>query len=290
MKRDNRPFESLLGLNSRNLDFVYRYNPRHFFPQVDDKIRSKEILVNRGIPVPETLGICDSFVTLDSTMEIIEDLGTFVMKPSKGRAGGGILLLTKESPGLWRTPSGKSVRRSGIESHIGEILFGVYSFGGTDDRLLIEKLIIPDGFFRDIYPNGVADIRIILFKDTPVMAMARIPTSHSEGKANLHQGAIGVGIDIVKGLFTTAALKGRPIEKHPDTHIHLPGKRIPRWEDVIRIAIEASQSINLGYLGIDVVLDEHEGPLILELNARPGLEIQSVNRKGLGEELLRVKA
>ncbi|MDF1569652.1 MAG: sugar-transfer associated ATP-grasp domain-containing protein [Spirochaetaceae bacterium] len=290
MKRNPRLFESLLGLNARNLDYVYPHNPRRYFPQVDDKIKSKEILLNNGIPVPETLGICDSFVTLESTMETIDKLDTFVMKPSKGRAGGGILLLTKESPGMWRTPSGKPKRRSDIETHIGEILFGVYSFGGSDDRVLMEKLIVPDEFFREIYRGGVADIRVILFRNRPVMAMARIPTSRSEGKANLHQGAVGIGIDIQDGVFTTAALKGRVIEVHPDTQIPLPGRIIPSWKDVVRIATEASRSVDLGYLGVDVVLDEHEGPLILELNARPGLEIQSVNRKGLSDELIRVKS
>ena len=43
----------------------------------------------------------------------------------------------------------------------------------------------------------------------------------------------------------------------------------------------------LGYQGVDIVLDKDMGPLILELNARPGLNIQIANRAGL---LLRLEA
>jgi hypothetical protein len=37
----------------------------------------------------------------------------------------------------------------------------------------------------------------------------------------------------------------------------------------------------LGYIGVDVVLDANHGPLLLELNARPGLAIQIANFQGL---------
>ena len=40
-------------------------------------------------------------------------------------------------------------------------------------------------------------------------------------------------------------------------------------------------SFKLGYIGVDFVVDPILGPLILELNARPGLNIQLANREGL---------
>ena len=285
---DNQAFKGLLGLNERNLDWVYRYNPRENFPQVDDKIRTKEILCSGGIPVPETLLVVDSFMHLDASLEDLRTFSEFVIKPSRGRAGGGILLLKKTGPDVWTVPSGAECSLSEIEIHIGEILFGVYSFGGTDDRALIEKKIVPDLFFREIYSGGVADIRVILFKGRPVMAMARIPTAVSDGKANLHQGAIGVGVDLETGVLTSGAQRGRMITRHPDTDTELQGRVIPGWSDVLKISIGAAALVDLEYLGVDIVLDEHEGPLILELNARPGLEIQTVNGKLLGSELGRL--
>jgi len=44
-------------------------------------------------------------------------------------------------------------------------------------------------------------------------------------------------------------------------------------------------SVGLGYLGVDLVINKNDGPLLLELNARPGLQIQIANRKGLLERL-----
>jgi len=40
------------------------------------------------------------------------------------------------------------------------------------------------------------------------MAMLRLPTKESGGKANLQQGAIGLGIDMASGV-TTSAVQGR---------------------------------------------------------------------------------
>jgi len=41
----------------------------------------------------------------------------------------------------------------------------------------------------------------------------------------------------------------------------------------------------LGYLGVDIVLDKAYGPMLLELNARPGLAIQVANQAGLRQRL-----
>jgi glutathione synthase/RimK-type ligase-like ATP-grasp enzyme len=46
----------------------------------------------------------------------------------------------------------------------------------------------------------------------------------------------------------------------------------------------------LGYVGVDFVLDRNQGPLILELNARPGLAIQMANGNGLHHRLRKVQA
>jgi len=43
---------------------------------------------------------------------------------------------------------------------------------------------------------GLPDIRVIAYNMVPVMAMMRIPTKESGGKANIHGGACAVGIDI----------------------------------------------------------------------------------------------
>lgn len=47
--------------------------------------------------------------------------------------------------------------------------------------------------------------------------------------------------------------------------------------------------MGLGYIGVDIVLDRDLGPLVLELNARPGLSIQLANKIGLLPRLQRIE-
>ncbi|MCA1480890.1 sugar-transfer associated ATP-grasp domain-containing protein, partial [Bradyrhizobium sp. NBAIM08] len=58
---------------------------------------------------------------------------------------------------------------------------------------------------------------------------------------------------------------------------------------LLLIAARASEMSGLGYVGVDLVLDKFLGPLILELNARPGLAIQIANGNGLLHRLKKVE-
>ena len=51
------------------------------------------------------------------------------------------------------------------------------------------------------------------------------------------------------------------------------------------IAYNCARAIPLGYIGIDICIDQALGPLVLEVNGRPGLEIQNVQQEGLLNEL-----
>jgi alpha-L-glutamate ligase-like protein len=274
---DHDAVDQLLGINERNLHWVFAHNKRKFFPLVDDKITTKRILTDAGLPVPETLEIVDSFLDVDERLERLSGFKECVVKPSKGRAGGGILLLRNTGGRTWKTPSGRTVGEDDLVAHFGEVLFGVYSFGSNDDRVLIEELLVPDPLFLDFHPVGVADIRVILFRSQPVMAMARIPTRDSDGKANLHQGAVGVGLDLSSGAMLRGTWKSQLIAHHPDSGKDFRRVQVPHWNDVISVSIEAARNVELNYLGVDIVLEEKRGPLILELNARPGLAIQLAN-------------
>ncbi len=281
MKTDAVGLDSIIGLNKRNLDIISVHNKRDYFPIVDDKIKTKEYLKRGDVPFPATICIIHNFFEIETSMELLAGLGTFVVKPSRGRAGGGILLLEKRDSDSWQTPSGRVVGREDLLKHFGDILFGVYSFGLSGDSVLVETRVYPHTVFTEIYKNGVADIRFITFKQQPVMAMLRIPTNQSDGKANLHQGAIGVPVDIETGITGSAVFNGKRIESHPDSGKKLAGNIIPYWKKIKTLAVTAAALIPLGYLGIDFVIDETLGPLILELNARPGLQIQVINNKGL---------
>jgi alpha-L-glutamate ligase-like protein len=157
----------------------------------------------------------------------------------------------------------------------------MYSLGGQPDKVLIEYRVHFDPIFEAISYQGVPDIRVIVFLGVPVMSMVRLPTRMSGGKANLHQGAIGAGIDITNGTTLTAVWRNNIVTEHPDTGNPVTGVRIPHWDMLLHIAARCYELTGLGYIGVDLVLDKDKGPLILELNARPGLSIQIANRSGL---------
>jgi alpha-L-glutamate ligase-like protein len=103
----------------------------------------------------------------------------------------------------------------------------------------------------------------------------------SDGKANLHRGAIGVGIHIKEGTTSTAVHRSAVITHHPDTGHPLCDIQVPYWKEMLLMSARAFDMTGLGYLGVDMVIDRQRGPLLLELNARPGLQIQIANQTGL---------
>ncbi|MCA9429952.1 MAG: alpha-L-glutamate ligase-like protein, partial [Candidatus Omnitrophica bacterium] len=70
---------------------------------------------------------------------------------------------------------------------------------------------------------------------------------------NLHQGAIGVGLDMQSGQGLTATWKNRFIDRHPDTGLPIKDLRIPHWEEVLKIAKATCAAVPLGYAGVDIM-------------------------------------
>ena len=80
------------------------------------------------------------------------------------------------------------------------------------------------------------------------------------------------------------------VVEHPDTGNSIQGLIIPHWETLLNISARCQELTGLGYLGVDLVLDQDLGPLLLELNARPGLAIQIANAAGLMHRVKLVEA
>ncbi|MFA5857835.1 MAG: sugar-transfer associated ATP-grasp domain-containing protein [Elusimicrobiota bacterium] len=272
--------QHVLGINRRNLDYIYKSNKRKHFPIADDKVLTKEYLHKLNVPVPETFYVIRGMGDIRKYWpELSAGKPEFVIKPAKGRAGGGILVLRKNGE-CWETPSGVKYNGNQIKKQMADILFGIHSFGLTD-KVLVESRVVLHHSLRTIYPDGMADIRVIVYNDIPKMSMLRMSTLESGGRANLSQGAIGIGIDLKTGeLLDGYDVKGY-ITKHPDSKVEFKGMRIPFWADIIDISTRTSRAVPLNYLGIDVIIDDTRGPVVMEINARPGLEIQNVNRCGL---------
>lgn len=271
----------IMGINQRNIEFILRLNARASYPAVDDKVLTKEICKAHSIPAPDTYGVISRFGDISTFPEIVHAHKEFVIKPASGAAGRGILILTPLHGAGFRASDGGMQSLEQVRYHLSGILSGLYSLGGHPDRALLEERIKPHPFFERFAVSGTPDVRILVCRGVPVMAMIRLPTRGSRGRANLHQGAVGVGVDLDTGKTFGGVCKDRAVERHPDTHMPLQGITIPHWPEILQAAGRFSRATQLGYLGVDVVLDASNGPLVLEGNARPGLAIQIANRCGL---------
>lgn len=279
----------MLGINQRNTNYIMRYNPRNLYPLVDDKLQTKKLAIKAGIAVPELYATIEINNQIKVLGELLNKNSEVVIKPANGSQGNGILVLSRKVGNRFRTSSGELMSLNSIKHYVSNILSGMYSLSGLSDKAFLEYRVQFDPVFDDISFKGVPDIRIIVFKGIPVAAMLRLPTSKSNGKANLHQGAIGVGIDIATGHTTQAVIGNTSIQIHPDTEQSISDREIPSWEKILKIAITCADTVGLGYLGVDIVLDRELGPLMLELNARPGLNVQLANQQGLLKHLKRIE-
>lgn len=271
----------IVGMNMRNVRHVAGNNPRHLYPLVDDKLKTKIIAEKAGISVPKLIGVMRVQKHVKQMVPFLEGQESFVVKPAKGSGGKGILVIVGRDGDGFVKPSGEVIGEEDLHRHASNTLSGLFSLGGNPDVAMIEEMVQFADVFDGFTYQGVPDLRIIVYKGYPVMSMARLSTANSGGKANLHQGAVGAGIDIGTGKALKAIQHGLPIEKHPDTGKVLAELAIPQWTTCLELASKCYDVTNLGYLGADIVLDINKGPLILELNARPGLAIQVANGHGL---------
>ncbi len=280
----------VLGINRRNADYVYLANSRRLYPLVDDKLETKRLALAAGMAVPELYGVLSTQHEIDELPRLVDGRDEFVLKPAHGSGGNGILVIAGRRGGRYRKASGQLLDADELYHHLSNALSGLYSLGGHRDRVMVEYRVRSAPLFDEISIQGVPDLRTIVYRGYPVMAMARLPTQASDGKANLHQGAVGVGIDLATGVTQGGVLGNEAVAEHPDTGRPIVGIQVPGWEELLELAARCYDITGLGYLGVDVVLDRDRGPLILELNARPGLNIQIANRRGLLGRLRRVEA
>jgi len=277
----------VLTMNQRNLHLIYPNNAREHFPMADNKLLTKEILTKCSVPIPETYTSYSSFYELQNLVRDLADHDQFVIKPAQGSGGGGIMVIASKQDDAWVSVSGHKYSEADIRKHIADIIFGVYSFGLTD-QAIIEARVEQHSELTQLSPFGLADVRVIAYHEKPVLAMLRVPTQGSDGKANLHQGALGIGIDLETGHAIHAIHEGAAITHHPDSGEELLGWAVPCWKEIIHFSKLSAAELPLKYLGIDLAISS-DGPLILEVNARPGIEIQNANMLGMHPRLEQIE-
>lgn len=275
-------------MNRRNTECILDQNPRHRFPVVDGKLRMHALCQRIGVPTPEIFGAISAHSQLRRLPVILSGHHDFVLKPNRGAAGRGILVVVDRQHDAFVRHQGQRLAWGDIHQHVSSIVSGLYSLGGQPDTAVIQERVRPDRTLERLCFQGIGDVRVLLYRHVPVMAMLRLPTRLSGGRANLHQGGLGVGIHLSTGMTTHAVLRNRAAQHHPDTGESVIGVTVPHWNEILRMARRVSQEVGLGYLGVDIVIDTRRGPLLLEANARPGLAIQIANHQGLLPRLAEV--
>ena len=280
----------ILGMNRRNAACILDHNPRARFPLVDDKLRMHELCGQIGVASPRVHAVVRTHSTLRRLPELLGDRADFVIKPNQGSAGRGVLVVVGRIGPHYLRHNGEVLTLDALRQHLSDVLSGMYSLGGRPDQALVQQRIRLHPAFEAIAYRGIPDVRVILYRNEPAMAMLRLPTKQSGGRANLHQGGIGTGVELATGVTHHAVQRNRFVERHPDTGRPVVGMRVPFWDEVIRLSRRVAEAVGLGYIGVDVVVDAVAGPMLLEANARPGLAIQIANGRGLVPALEEIDA
>ncbi len=281
---------SILGLNARSQLFLSKYNSRAGKKIADSKLLMFKTLRRQKVATPKVLAKFknpEDVIAFDWTSLP----GSFALKPSRGYGGEGIIVVKKKSVrgDYWITTQNEKVTADDLKLHVLDIQEGAYSLASVPDVAFIQEYVGRHKVFKKLAYRGTPDIRIIVFNKVPVMAMLRLPTRESKGRANIHQGALGLGIDVATGITTSAIYHGEEITFKPETKIKLKGFEIPFWSKIMDLSVRGALASGLGYVGVDIVIHPEKGPMVLELNASPGLQIQLANLAGLKKRLERVE-
>lgn len=277
----------ILGINARNLLYIKPLNPAKAIRLADDKIHTKRFLEVRGIPVPKLIKVISSHEELEN-FNFDSLPNSFALKPNCGFGGEGIIPVASRENGFFITVSGEKIDKKTMYDHILDILDGRFSISNIEDSAFFEQLIIPDESLGKYSYGGLPDVRIIVYNLVPVMAMLRLPTKESNGKANLHLGAVGVGLNLATGKPTYIVQKNKIIEEIPGIG-KIDELRVPFWDEILLMASKIQVVTNLGYLAVDIAIDKNLGPVLLEINARAGLSVQTANLAPLRKRLNRIE-
>lgn len=277
----------ILWQNARNLNYIKWYNDSIAKKLADSKLKTKEFLSEKWISVAETLMVIEKHgdIREDSLSHL--DL-PFVVKPNSWYGWKGIIVFDKKDidwnyiSNWWKIYSKKM-----LKSHFSDIIDWFFSLSWYRDSIIIEKKILLDHQIELLWKFWLPDIRVLVFNKVPVMAMLRVPTLQSWWKANLHAWACWVWIDIWTGKLTYITKSSKIIKSIPDIW-DIRWIKIPKWEEILTLAVKVQFITNIWYVWCDIVLDDKKWPILLEMNIRPWLEVQVANMSPLKDRLDRV--
>jgi alpha-L-glutamate ligase-like protein len=266
------------GINLRKSSVMTKLKSRRNSYFTNDKLIVKDVLELNEIPIPKTYFTIDTLSEIDAKISLLEQMNDFVVKPSNGFGGKGILILKRNEGNQWQSNTGELYDRKALVLHLEKIIFGRFS-KESFDKVIVEYRLRSHSDFQKIFKRGIADLRIIFLNAYPIVGMLLMPTERSKGRSNLNDGAIGMGVDLQTGRLTRGYDQStdQMVSRHPDSNFLFEGMKLPHWEKTMAMSVAAAKIFSLSYVGIDIVFDERMGPLVMKINSRRGKQCQNFN-------------
>jgi len=170
--------QAILGMDSRNLEFIRPFNLSRAKEIADDKLLCKRFLKKRGIAVSPLIAKIRNQKDLEN-FDWASLPNGFALKPNCGFGGEGIVVVYGRKKGhddAWVKADGSTVTVEDLKNHVRNILDGNFSFSNTPDTAFFEERLKLLKLFKPYAFKGIPDIRVIVFNRVPVMAMLRLPT------------------------------------------------------------------------------------------------------------------
>ncbi|MEX2647445.1 MAG: sugar-transfer associated ATP-grasp domain-containing protein [Alphaproteobacteria bacterium] len=241
-----------------------------------DKLLYYAVMRGLGFEVPRVLAVCHPsrrFAGAESLANPAE-IAAFLRraaypmfgKPVTGKYSvGTVALAGHDAAGdLVRTAAGDVAK---VEDFVAEL-----AAFGTDGYLFQERLVAHP-FVREVCGDRIATVRVVVLLE-PVgprvmRALWKIPAGRHVADNFWRAGNLLAALDgdgrltrVVEGVGPAQ----RVIEAHPDTGFRLLGARLPDWDALVRLVLEAAPAFpGILMQAWDVALTER-GLLLLELN------------------------
>src|SRR5690242_12246168 len=119
----------LLGMNSRNLEYIRPYNRKRGMELADNKLLCKRVLKKNQLGVSALIAKIKTHEELEQ-FEWAKLPNSFALKPNRGFGGEGILVVYARKKGrddAWVKADGSVVTVDDLKNHIRNILDGSFS-------------------------------------------------------------------------------------------------------------------------------------------------------------------
>lgn len=133
---------------------------------------------------------------------------------------------------------GKGVEKIVVKDYNPEEL---YNHLMQTDQTLVEDVAIQNKVLSDLYPHSVNTLRIVTLNKVVVAALLRVGNKGNVVDNFNHDGMVTT-VDIETGEIKYPAIDkvGNVYEVHPETNVKIVGIKIPMWNEVKKLCIEAS--------------------------------------------------